>query len=132
MSSEILSCSIGVVALTNARLTLWSRSLIEDKVMRDIAAVLLGLVATCLTGCGTFGNFTPLNERTPPETMKRVYGGVRFDAGEHAEYAVHPCTPIERQYPLWPAIRIGLLTGDLPFSFIGDTITLPYTLALFC
>ena len=87
------------------------------------AAILAFVSSTLLSGgCGTFEN---LREATPPKdscdvSLKTVYGGVRSDCSYLAEWA----------NPKGPEPKYLLLTAlDLPFTLIGDTITLPYTLA---
>jgi len=70
-------------------------------------------------GCGTMEN---LREAIPPkstcgESWNTVYGGVRNDCS----YLVKSTASKDEAW---------ILTAfDVPFSFIGDTITLPYTVA---
>jgi uncharacterized protein YceK len=69
-----------------------------DRVPRWIIAVVLAATALLAAGCGTYFNLTN-------EEGMRVYGGVRADM-------TGPC---------------GGNVLDLPFSAVGDTLTLPVT-----
>lgn len=85
------------------------------------------LMVPLLTGCGTMFN---LGDEGKP------YGGVRTDAMlvsqapkafEREPEIPGPCGPtkLPRRYWLWFG---GLALIDLPLSFVGDTLTLPWTL----
>jgi uncharacterized protein YceK len=52
-----------------------------------------------------------------------VYGGVRSDCRAIYEFATTPphCVP--------PVLLIPMLAVDLPFSMVGDTVTLPLTVS---
>ncbi len=76
--------------------------------MKRLAALLL---LAALPGCGTYVNCLNLGGTRP-------YGGVLIDGGLIA-CAVH-------QGELIPLSGIVFL--DVPFSLVGDTVTLPYTL----
>ena len=87
-------------------------------------ALVLGFVSIALLcgGCGTVEN---LREATPPkyntgESWKTVYGGVQKDYSYISE-----CRDVDFKNPHDP----WLVILDLPFTLIGDTITLPYTVA---
>src|SRR5579871_4117070 len=86
---------------------------------------LLGLAVFALLGggCGTVGNLRPPGESVAGDPEKRVYGGIRSDL-DHVQYNLDSSKP-RMLFPL--AVALGLF--DLPFSFVGDTLTLPYTLA---
>jgi uncharacterized protein YceK len=79
---------------------------------------IIAALALSSGGCGTLANTAWF---IPEEGGKRVYGGVRADV-QSAQQCFE--TPIEGKplSGLWCLI-------DLPFSAIGDTITLPYTIA---
>lgn len=77
---------------------------------------LLGIVLTaalCAAGCATAKNIQNAGLREP-------YGGVRmkcydfFGGGQNGGFAAAAF------WPIWLV--------DKPFSFVGDTVTLPYTL----
>lgn len=75
-----------------------------------------------LSGCGTAANVVWFH---PNEGGQRVYGGVRG----MTEYVVREsCDPTPKPMD---SHRIGRLIQamlDIPLSFVGDTITLPYIL----
>jgi len=71
--------------------------------------------AALCSGCGTVMNTAYL---APSEGGERVYGGVRTDW----EVAAEP-----QATPAWVA---AIFLADLPLSLAGDTLTLPYVLAL--
>lgn len=66
------------------------------------------VILASLLGCGTIGNMD--HERTP-------YGGVAADVN-HA---------INGQGLVEDIITVPLAVMDIPFSMVGDTITLPVT-----
>ncbi len=90
-------------------------------------AVCCALPAILLAGgCGTVYNTVGW---LPSEGGRRAYGGVRADAGEVERIALSPA-PSETARDRF---RIAsLLALDLPFSLVGDTLTLPYILWLGC
>lgn len=77
-------------------------------------------IACCIatSGCGTFANTCWF---TDEEGGHRVFGGVRTD-WQCACRTLNKGDELER-----PSKAVWLL-ADLPFSFVGDTLTLPYTL----
>jgi uncharacterized protein YceK len=92
--------------------------------MTNRAASCLTVVSVALLagGCGTLEN---LREAAPPkysceEPMKTVYGGVTKD-----------CASIEQACAAadWDVGLLLFASCDLPLTALGDTITLPYTLA---
>jgi uncharacterized protein YceK len=88
--------------------------------MKLIASIILILFnATCISGCATAFSVATKNEYSRP------YGGTQIDY-----YFLS--SPFEAAgsghmgslaFVAWPLALI-----DLPFSIIGDTVTLPYTL----
>lgn len=91
------------------------------------------VVATfCLTtvGCGTLMNIigagTPPTDGSVLEPQRKIYGGVFKDTeliGD-ALYATILGGPIYGP----PNLMLGVAGAvDLPFSFVGDTLTLPVT-----
>ncbi len=82
---------------------------------RSVLLACVGLAALS-GGCGTLLNTTYF---TPDEGGERIYGGVRLDA-----------EVIEDGYGQRSPLVIALFLADLPFALIGDTVSLPYTLAL--
>ncbi|MCE9560790.1 MAG: YceK/YidQ family lipoprotein [Planctomycetes bacterium] len=85
----------------------------------------VGLATTALlsSGCGTVRNLHPPSESIAGDPKKRVYGGVE-DNCENIKYNSDSSNP-RMLYP----VTIALCLIDLPLCAIGDTITLPYTLA---
>lgn len=95
-----------------------------------IACLAVPLLACLSSGCGTLIN---MQEHPPDATMQgawpgddvptqRIYGGVRYDlaaAGDRAS-----------QDPFCPWLVQALL--DVPFSLVGDTVTLPLTIWATC
>jgi uncharacterized protein YceK len=88
-----------------------------------MCAGLTALAIFVLTGCGTLTNLdakqTPSNDSVPGSQL-RPYGGVVIDV-KGALGSPHIGTD-------YVAILPPLLWLDLPLSFIGDTVTLPYVL----
>jgi uncharacterized protein YceK len=85
--------------------------------------VFVSIVLPC-AGCGTVEN---LQETVPTKNStdvpwKTIYGGVRSD-----------CTyfgwPVDPDSSLLTMTYCFTRILDIPFSVVGDTITLPYTLA---
>jgi uncharacterized protein YceK len=83
--------------------------------VKRIMCVVLCTGATNSSGCGTVMNTAWF---IPQEGGQRVYGGVRLDWSYIAEERAPSDSPK------------ALAVADLPFSLIGDTLTLPYILAL--
>lgn len=87
------------------------------------------LVVACVTGCGTINNTivgtppAPPNEYTPP---LQVYGGVRSDLRDAFGIGVPP--PQTFSEALGHAGGSVLSLADVPFSAIGDTLTLGQTI----
>src|SRR5687768_16376702 len=89
---------------------------------RRLSAALLPLLA----GCGTVANLVPV----PPATGEmRVYGGVATDldtARQMSAGAAATDDPVERCLCYANA---ALAVLDVPLSAVGDTLTLPVTVA---
>lgn len=89
-------------------------------------ALLLSILP--IAGCGTVANLVSSH---PQGGGKSPFGGVRQDVScmkkaENGELRLgtHPKSQSERH----PRIALKLLcAADLPFSFIGDVVTWPYT-----
>lgn len=81
-----------------------------------------------IAGCGTVANLVRLG---PEEGLKSPFGGVRQDVTYIKQAASGECgskTPpkSETEQHLQTA-RMVFYAADLPFSFIGDVVTWPYT-----
>lgn len=80
-------------------------------------AIAFGVLACALAGCGTVANLYSLSGN------REVYGGVQHAADDVREMARRddgvPCP-----WLVWP-----LLAADLSLSAVGDTLTLPFTVA---
>lgn len=98
----------------------------------DFRAICVALLLSCLpiAGCGTAAN---LVRSQPGEGGKTPFGGVKHDlwcikkasSGEFGDRTQPKSEP--EQYP---QVALTLLcAADLPFSFIGDVLTWPYTAA---
>ena len=89
--------------------------------------LVLGLaVAAMSAGCGTVGNLqrpTYAPAGAPDAAVCRVYGGVRSDWSTMSEYQWNPVV-MHLDYVVLPVLAAGSLTA----TFVGDTLTLPYTL----
>jgi uncharacterized protein YceK len=80
--------------------------------------VLLGLMLTCLGGCGTFLNFADFHGARPEFGDERIYGGVAIDF-----------LAISEIDGVWTAIFVPLaMLIELPLSLVMDTLTLPITI----
>lgn len=92
---------------------------------RTAMVVALAMSASICGGCGTVEN---LRDATPPkkiengssEEWKAVYGGVRQDLA-----CLNQSKPALKPYQTDPILTLY----DIPLSFIGDTLTLPYTIS---
>jgi uncharacterized protein YceK len=99
--------------------------------MRKIAfAACLAVGTLLLGGCGTLCNFgaavLPISD--DGKVYPEVYGGVQFDV---AVLTSSRDTPISSGGDVKGiGIIAACLLADVPASFIGDTLTLPITLAL--
>ncbi|MCI0456174.1 MAG: YceK/YidQ family lipoprotein [Gemmataceae bacterium] len=102
---------------------------------RKPITVALGLAVACVVGgCGTVLN--TVNLAPHGEAPQRVYGGVQFDAEEGVQ-AIKQAFESDDQLPDTErgGRPIALATGayylliDLPLCVVGDTLTLPWTVA---
>jgi uncharacterized protein YceK len=89
------------------------------------SCVALLLLSLPIAGCGTVANLA----RPGPEGGKDPFGGVKQDVGcikqaETGELGTGT-PPKPEQHP--QVARMLLCAADLPFSFIGDVVTWPYT-----
>lgn len=92
------------------------------------AAALL-IVVGLLSGCGTVANLA-VGAREGWKNA-RIYGGVRRDVQSAEDWLAHSWVPLEKmelQQDLGAAVGVGLVGLDVPFSAIGDTLTLPITI----
>src|SRR5262245_13022266 len=89
-------------------------------------AVLLSILP--IAGCGTVSN---LARSLPEEGGRTPFGGVRHDVvcikqAAKGELAVGAHAKAEQE----PQVALMLLcAADVPFSFVGDVVTWPYTAA---
>jgi uncharacterized protein YceK len=85
----------------------------------------LGLfVALACGGCGTLHNLNPKSAEGEGESPPtRIYGGVRQDwiTLKELDFSDVACINL---------VFLPLYLAALPLSFVGDTLTLPYTTAV--
>ena len=97
---------------------------------RTKAVATLTLCAALSGGCGTLYNLPPPGPAPflgPGDHGSRTYGGVR------EEWEVLMGKNNTQDYDrIYRMVAAPFLALDLPFTLIGDTITLPYTLAYDC
>jgi uncharacterized protein YceK len=84
-----------------------------------VVACLAALVLSTVSGCGTVVNLVSRHPTDFTDATK-PYGGVFVDGAFAGDFAMQPQT--------LPVALFWLI--DLPFSFVGDTVTLPYVLYL--
>jgi uncharacterized protein YceK len=94
--------------------------------MKRLLAVTILVLAGAMNGCvGTLANIWPAenSESDAPHRMM-VYGGVGIDIAWVFGF------PFVEWKNMGPLSVVGSVVGlvDLPFSVIGDTITLPWTI----
>jgi uncharacterized protein YceK len=89
--------------------------------MKSTVALMLIAGITALSGCGTVGNV--IEKGGNHEDFYKVYGGVGTDLE-----TVRDCI-ITWKIKEHPLLTTSLVLVDLPFSAVGDTLTLPWTLA---
>jgi len=87
----------------------------------------MAFAAMPIVGCGTVNNLTRPNqlsqEYAPTEPVRQVYGGVRAEWSELNRWGYEPeAVPFALIFKAATCI-------DLPFTVIGDTLTLPFTIA---
>lgn len=85
--------------------------------MRRLTLPLLSLV--CLCGCGTVSNIQGTNYpmmEEPGQYPTTPFGGVERDVRHMKETRA------------WSPLAVVFHLTDMPFSFAGDVVTLPYTI----
>jgi uncharacterized protein YceK len=94
---------------------------------RTLSVVGLSVFAVLGGGCGTLNNLPrpePVTFLGPGSPGSRTYGGVR------AEWDAITGPHYDPKYPLILSMcLVPMVALDLPLTLVGDTITLPYTLA---
>jgi uncharacterized protein YceK len=91
---------------------------------KRLILALIAAIAPFLAGCMTGYNIVPY---MPTESSQQVYGGVKLDV-EHIRESLAKDCPDNQNHPLWRLGTAALATVDLPFSALGDTLTLPITI----
>ena len=87
--------------------------------LQRLAVVWLAAGLLLSSGCGTVANLRPPSESIAGDPVKRTYGGVR-----------QSCENIRnKDKAKFPVATVAVCLLDLPLTAVGDTITLPYTLA---
>jgi uncharacterized protein YceK len=91
---------------------------------RSIGVALL-LSSLPIAGCGTVANLA----RPGPNGGKIPFGGVRHDASsiEKTADGEGGCTPWSQPEQYRQVALKVFCAADLPFSFLGDVLTWPYT-----
>ncbi len=87
---------------------------------------LVWIAALSASGCGTLDNVRVRYPPEPPavcEAPNRIYGGVAADSEEF--WGLVKLGPVS--HPLYPLQLFGSFI-DIPFSAVGDTLTLPVTI----
>jgi uncharacterized protein (TIGR03067 family) len=94
--------------------------------MERAVCVCMALVCLLPAGCGTFGNVWLMHE----EGGERIFGGVRLDGIliRDAWTSSESDKDIETDNP--PTLHTAQALLDMPFSAVGDLVTLPYTISL--
>jgi uncharacterized protein YceK len=92
---------------------------------RAIKAAVLLVGMTLLSGCGTAANLLYIG--LPTDDKLNVYGGVMVDAKVIRGSATDTLRPKGVQGFAASARDAVLMTLDLPFSAVADTLTLPVT-----
>lgn len=87
--------------------------------MRRVA-IGLAILANGMIGCGTVENLRNANASSGG-SVPRIYGGVG------AELPILTQPRPETSDAFMHAVLISLVCCDFPFTVIGDTLTLPYT-----
>jgi uncharacterized protein YceK len=93
-----------------------------------IAIILLLLALAAGSGCGTVWNISP-HGSSHAAGPNVIYGGVQIDGMCAVDCVLHPR---EEEQPLLGLLDnsygVALCMLDLPFSFVGDTLTLYTTI----
>jgi uncharacterized protein YceK len=100
---------------------------------KTLAACVTALALSALVGCGTMTNIAAAPDKpTPLGTLSpQAYGGVRVSGKMVVTYLQPDPNPVYRGFifrSLGCASAAWMLFIDAPLSFVGDTLTLPYTL----
>jgi uncharacterized protein YceK len=82
------------------------------------------LFVVWLSGCGTITNTC---WRSPDEKCAKMYGGVKMDIEAGREASSQVSHPDDLQSFVEGVRIVTCCTLDLPFSAVGDTLTLPIT-----
>jgi len=86
----------------------------------------LGLAVVYLSGCGTSAN---LSGGAQGWRNAQIYGGVLTDVKSTQEWVKSNWTSgADWQQDVGTVVGVGLIGLDVPFSAIGDTLTLPITI----
>ncbi|HEY7312521.1 MAG TPA: YceK/YidQ family lipoprotein [Gemmataceae bacterium] len=94
--------------------------------MRRASLVALALAAMYLIGCGTAAN---LSGGLQGWRKSQIYGGVRRDVKSANQFIADNWTgAADIQQDVGTVVGVGLISLDVPFSLIGDTLTLPITI----
>ena len=89
-------------------------------------AAALGLTVVYLSGCGTAAN---LSGGAQGWRNAQIYGGVLTDVKSTQEWVTSNWTNFaDWQQDVGVMVGVGLISLDVPFSAIGDTLTLPITI----
>jgi hypothetical protein len=94
------------------------------------AIVAMAILAVWVSGCGTICNFA--GGVTHPESEPRVYGGVArdlefLDGVASASTSSEPQAAFASSDPKAGLLVLGVAMMDPALSFVGDTLTLPFT-----
>ena len=79
-----------------------------------------------MSGCGTVANLRPPSESIAGDPVKLVYGGVRSNVEVIRSNLNPPRLP---DLGMMAGVAVAWCFMDLPLTAVGDTLTLPYTLA---
>jgi uncharacterized protein YceK len=94
--------------------------------MRRASLAALGLVVMGLSGCGTAAN---LSGGAQGFRQTQIYGGVLRDVQSGQHWVSSNWTGgTDWQQDIGTVVGVGLIGLDVPFSAIGDTLTLPITI----
>jgi uncharacterized protein YceK len=86
----------------------------------------LGLAVVYLSGCGTSAN---LSGGAQGWRNAQIYGGVLTDVKSTQQWVTSNWTNFaDWQQDVGTIVGVGLISLDVPFSAIGDTLTLPITI----
>jgi uncharacterized protein YceK len=99
---------------------------------RGVQLACVGAVLASASACGTLDNVRVRYPLPPPavsEPPNQIYGGVTADAKEFWGLAkLGPLSIVDPWFPVYVAQLFGSFI-DIPFSAVGDTLTLPVTIS---